>query len=274
MFHPAGVGATATQDPLACHARPAPLTTGGTVTGTRSLRVDASPDLDPDDAFVARLALAARYSPRPVRRAHRFGSGRLLLATAGIAVVTTGGAYAAGVLGPLGPIGPLGPDTSRLRTTRSRPRPRARPRGPSRCRPPRRATGSRASRRGQAVRPQEGVGKPTGKPTGQPSGVPSGGPSGHPTHPTRSLTRRRSLTPRPSRTPRASPRTSRPASPRTSPAASPRTSRPASPPTSPAGSPPTSPAASPGQADRQARREAVDRHRAVRVVTGAVSHGS
>jgi hypothetical protein len=154
------------------------------LTGTRSLRVEP-PDLDPDDAFVARLALAARYSPRPVKRAHRFRSGRLLLATAGIAVVTTGGAYAAGVLAPLGPLGPLGPrhespphheksPASTGPTEGTEPVP-ASPKGNGKSGTP---------SAGRPSDPKEGVGKPTGLPTGPPSGVPSGGPSEHPTHPT------------------------------------------------------------------------------------------
>src|SRR6478735_11276960 len=84
------------------------LTIGENVTGTRSMRVEP-PDLDPDDAFIARLAHVARHSPRSASRARRSGSWRLLVATGGIAVVTAGGAYAAGVIGPLGPLGPRGP---------------------------------------------------------------------------------------------------------------------------------------------------------------------
>ena len=162
---------------------PAPLTTGGTV-DRHPLAAGRAPDLDPDDAFVARLALAARYSPRPVKRAHRFGSGRLLLATAGIAVVTTGGAYAAGVLGPSGRSA-LGPrhespphhqksPASTGPTEGTEPVP-ASPKGNGKSGKP---------SAGGPSDPKEGVGKPTGLPTGQPSGVPSGGPSGHPTQPT------------------------------------------------------------------------------------------
>ena len=157
------------------------------LTGTRSLRVEP-PDLDPDDAFVARLALAARYSPRPVKRAHRFGSGRLLLATTGIAVVTAGGAYAAGVLGPLGPLDPLGRHDSPPHHKKS-------PGGPSEGTEPVPASpksngnsgkpSSKPSGRPSANPTGKPTGKPTGQPTGQPTGVPSGGPSGHPTHPTK-----------------------------------------------------------------------------------------
>ena len=153
------------------------------MTGTRSLRVEP-PDLDPDDAFVARLALAARYSPRPVKRAHRFGSGRLLLATAGIAVVTTGGAYAAGVLGPLGPLDPLGRHDSPPHHKKS-------PGGPSEGTEPVPASpkGNGISGKPSGKPSANPTGKPTGKPTGRPTGAPSadpsGGPSGHPTHPTK-----------------------------------------------------------------------------------------
>jgi len=130
---------------------------------SRSLRVEP-PDLDPDDAFVARLALAARYSPRPVRRAHRFGSGRLLLATAGIAVVTTGGAYAAVVLGPLGPLDPLGRHDSPPHHKKS-------PGGPSEGTEP-----VPASPKGNG-----NSGKPSGKPSANPTGKPTGQPTGQPT---------------------------------------------------------------------------------------------
>jgi hypothetical protein len=181
MVHPIGADATDTQRLLPCDARPATSPTEEPVTGTRSMRVEP-PDLDPDDAFVARLALAARYSPRGVRRAHRFGSGRLLLATAGIAVVTTGGAYAVGVLGPLGPIGPLGRDDSPPHHQQS----------PASDRPTEGTEPVPASPggTGDAGKPSgkpsdHPSGKPTGRPTGQPSGVPSGGPSEHPTHPTK-----------------------------------------------------------------------------------------
>ncbi len=149
------------------------------LTGTRSLRVEP-PDLDPDDAFVARLALAARYSPKPVKRAHRFGAGRLLLATAGIAVVTTGGAYAAGVLGPLGPLDPLGRHDSPPHHKKS-------PGGPSEGTEPVPASPKGNGNSGKPSSKPSGKpsANPTGRPTGAPSADPSGGPSGHPTHPTK-----------------------------------------------------------------------------------------
>ncbi len=149
------------------------------LTGTRSLRVEP-PDLDPDDAFVARLALAARYSPSPVKRAHRFGAGRLLLATAGIAVVTTGGAYAAGVLGPLGPLDPLGRHDSPPHHKKS-------PGGPSEGTEPVPASPKGNGNSGKPSSKPSGKpsANPTGRPTGAPSADPSGGPSGHPTHPTK-----------------------------------------------------------------------------------------
>ena len=65
----------------------------------RSLRVE-TPVLEPDDAFVGRLAAGARLSVAPARR-RRLGVWRVALVTAGVVTVTTGAAYAAGVLGPL-----------------------------------------------------------------------------------------------------------------------------------------------------------------------------
>ena len=240
------------------------------MTGTRSLRVEP-PDLDPDDAFLARLALAARYSPRPVRRAHRFGSGRLLLATAGIAVVTTGGAYAAGVLGPLGPIGPLGrhdspphhqkSPASNDPTEGTEPVP-ASPKG----------HGGRRQAVGASRRPSRPESRRENRPASPPASRPAARastPSEEATPDQEAITRRSRLTPR------------SPPHPTGKPSGQP-TGKPTDQPT---GKPTDNPGgqahrqarrAAHGQADRQARREAVVRPqaRAVRVVTGGVSHGS
>ena len=93
----------------------------------RSLRVE-TPVIEPDDAFVGRLAAGARLSVAPVRR-RRLGVWRLALVTAGVVTVTTGAAYAAGVLGPLNLPNPV----------HGNPRPSRRP---NRCRPPRRTAGA------------------------------------------------------------------------------------------------------------------------------------
>ena len=190
---------------------------------SRSLRVE-TPVLEPDDALVARLAAGARLSVAPARRRRRLGDWRVSLVTAGLVVVSTGGAYAAGVIGPLDLPNPIhrppAPATPTAPTGETEPVP-ASPTGDG---------GSDAATEPPVGRPTdlstEGTGGPTDRPTGPPSGVPSGQPSdppsGHPTgppsglptpdHPTGKPT---SLpTERPTGLPSASP-TSRPAVPPT-----------------------------------------------------------
>ena len=142
----------------------------------RSLRVE-TPVLEPDDALVGRLAAGARLSVAPARR-RRLGDWRVFLVTAGLVVVTTGGAYAAGVIGPLHLPNPV----------HEKPRPSEEtepvPASPT-------DNGSDSVPEPPVGRPSdlptEGTGGPTDRPTGPPTGVPSGKPSdlptGHPTGP-------------------------------------------------------------------------------------------
>jgi hypothetical protein len=67
------------------------------VTSSRPLRVEP-PTLEPDGAFLALLADTARLSALPTWRRTRHADLRVLVATGAIAVVTAGGAYAAGVI--------------------------------------------------------------------------------------------------------------------------------------------------------------------------------
>ena len=140
----------------------------------RSLRVN-SPVLEPDDALVGRLAAGARRSVAPAGR-RRLGDWRVWLVTAGLVVVTTGGAFAAGVVGPLHLPNPVN----------QKPRPSEEtepvPASPT--------DGGRDSETEPSVGrptglPTEGTGGPSDRPTGPPTGVPSGKPSDLPTsHPT------------------------------------------------------------------------------------------
>ena len=149
----------------------------------RSLRVE-TPVLEPDDVLVARLATGARMSVAPARRRRRLGDWRVSLVPAGLVVVSTGGAYAAGVIGPLNLPNPIdrspAPTTPKAPTGETEPVP-ASPTG----------DGESGATEPPVGRPTdlstEGTGGPTDRPTGPPSGVPSGPPSdppsGHPTGP-------------------------------------------------------------------------------------------
>ncbi len=136
----------------------------------RSLRVE-TPVLEPDDAFVGRLAAGARLSVAPARR-RRLGVWRVALVTAGVVTVTTGAAYAAGVLGPLHLPNPV----------HGKPRPSEEtepvPASPE-------DSGSDSVTEPPVGRPTdlptEGTGGPTDRPTGPPTDVPSGKPSDLPT---------------------------------------------------------------------------------------------
>jgi hypothetical protein len=149
------------------------------VTSTRrSLRLQV-PTLEPDDALVARLAAAARESAELTsaqadRRARRrLAHWRVALATAGVVVVSTGGAYAAGLLGPLPRLNPV--DRPPLEETEPVPAPSSRggmegiPVEPPVGRP--------------SDLPTEGTGRPTDLPTGPTSGPPTGVPSQPPGQP-------------------------------------------------------------------------------------------
>jgi hypothetical protein len=144
------------------------------VTSTRrTLRVE-TPVLEPDDAFLARLAAGARLSVAPggqVRR-RRLGDWRVALAAAGVVVATTGGAFATGVLGPLPRLNPL--DRPPVEETEPVPVP------PS-------DDGSEGNQVEPPVGrpseiPTEGTGRPTDRPTG-PSGLPTWTPSEPPGQP-------------------------------------------------------------------------------------------
>jgi hypothetical protein len=149
------------------------------VTSTRrSLRVE-TPVLEPDDALVARLAADARHSVAPAGagRRRRLGDWRVALATAGIVVLTTGAAYATGVLGPFPRLNPLDRPPAPNEETEPVPVPSHDDAGTDTELPVGRPTDL----------PTEGTGAPSDRPTGQPSGVPTGKPaglpSGHPTGP-------------------------------------------------------------------------------------------
>ena len=142
----------------------------------RSLRVE-TPVLEPDDALVGRLAAGARLSVAPARR-RRLGDWRVALVTAGLVVVTTGGAYAAGVIGPLHLPNPVHEKPRPSEETEPVPASPTDNGGDSVTEPP-------VGRPSDL--PTEGTGGPTDRPTGPPTDVPSGKPSdlptGHPTGP-------------------------------------------------------------------------------------------
>ena len=136
----------------------------------RSLRVE-TPVLEPDDALVGRLAAGARLSVAPARR-RRLGDWRVFLVTAGLVVVTTGGAYAAGVIGPLHLPKPVHEKPRPSEETEPVPASPTDNGGDSVTEPP-------VGRPSDL--PTEGTGGPTDRPTGPPTDVPSGKPSDLPT---------------------------------------------------------------------------------------------
>ena len=269
MFHLAGVGATATQDTLTCHARPAPLTTGGTV--------DRHP-----------LAAGRAPRPRPGRRLRGApGPGRAVLAQAGQARPPVRlGAAAAGHrrhrrghhrrrVRRRGARTPRAARPARSTRLTSAPPEVARVHGPTEGTEP-----VPASPKGNGKSGKPSVGKPSANPTGKPIGKPTGQPTGRrpadraAARAGTRLTRRRSppdeeASPHHQASPHgeahgqarreAHGQADRQAHGQPRREAHRQARRPAH-----------------GQADRQARREAVDRPqaRAVRVVTGGVSHGS
>ena len=134
------------------------------------------PDLDPDDAFIARLAHVARHSPRSAsRRAHRSVRGDCWWPPAVSpwsrpAVRTPESSD----LSDLWDRSARWVGTTQLRTTRSHPL--ARTRGPSRCRPPQGPRGLQASRRGSHRRTRPGsrpVARPRTRPVARPVARPA-----------------------------------------------------------------------------------------------------
>jgi hypothetical protein len=156
----------------------------------------AVPTLEPDDHLVARLAAAAGRSAQTIAAGSPVAGStgwKIAAAAASVAVVTTGGAYAAGVIGDSGEPTPtpvisqspsenLAPDPApvldgvvaptdpaSLPSAQPAGQPAGQPSGP----PP--SAGPTAAPSASPPAP------PSGVPTGQPSGLPTGGPGSHPT---------------------------------------------------------------------------------------------